>query len=328
MSDNRTYISILDPVSGVSGDLVLSIQTYDATPNIAFTVTASGVAADDVEDLARKLELSFAATLAASTYTDDDGTFDLGYDSVPVFNGGTIIPTFKVTRTEHVVCVWSQCQFRVKVTSNTWNNNVVVGEQVLMTLADFDDQLDIFGEELVNSEGDPLTTPQKINKLKSASATIVALTRNNFIISSYLYELTGYITGSIFTPKRPVITFDTPAFRTPPSVGRMFVGNRLTVNYQIDHSRGKITFSGSNTIIDVGEPFDFNNEVKTTYTAGYWKIPSIVKEKVVQMAIRSSGLGDLLGVKVLQGGTGRIEYRDNDPDFMDFVLVELRDYVL
>lgn len=324
--DYRQYISILDPLSGSSGDLTLSISTYDADPNVVFSVTTSGISSDDEIDLAFKLETALNTALTANVQTILGESHDLNYEGLPLFNGDTVIPLFKVTRSDHVVCIWSQSKYRIKTTSNSWNNHTVVDSvPVLCTLDKLSLLAEVFGIDLIDKNGDDLTTTMIVNILKAASAEIVTFTRgNNFVISTYLKEVVGEIVGAIILDKKPVTTFDIPYFRTPPSYGRLFLGTRLPGNYQMIHERGRLQFSASNSLIDMAEPFDNNNEVKMTYQAGYWNIPPIVLEKVVQLFSRALNLGSQAGnIKALQGGTGRIEYFGSDPDFIEFILGEL-----
>lgn len=323
--DCLQFISVLDMLSG-SGTHSLNIilTSYNAVPNIAITAVATGNSSLTQVQLAKNIEAALIAEL-----TDEDALFQ----GEPVFSGTTPPALFKVTRTDHVVAIWSQAQFEIEVTLNPVANTVLHSHDLnwgstpcLMTMDDLETLAALYAIDLEDSNGNDLTNLQKAILILRASARLISILRNNIVISTYLHEEIGRMTNNIKLLKHPVVSYDSPKVRTP----GMFtlLGVIRTISSFNVTSKGWVNFQQANTLIDVNPPFDWNNQIRMTYQAGQWHIPEIIKDKLMVLMVNLLEAGDSgSGIKVLQAGTGKVEYFTEDT-FMVNLLFELSEYSL
>lgn len=330
--DNKQYISIL---STATGTYTVNVESLNTDTSVSFAVTTAGSAGDDEVDMAKRLQEAFI-TVLTNTSADVvvDGvstTVPLLYSGTPVYSSGSPLPTFQVTRTDHVLCVWSQCQFRVELDSSIGNQMVVETIPLLDTLESFESMAAIRGVDLETLEGTALTTAQKVLLIKTVSSQIVEFTRNAFVMSTYLEEITGRITMGVRTKKRPIVEFDSPRMRYAVLLWTVVSGViRSIKGYDVNHSTGWIKWRHHSPLLDTREPFGYNNEVKITYVAGYMNIPFIVKEKLVSLAgIALSGDETGGDIAMLAGGTGRVQYTSGGvSDTVKYILTQLSAYQL
>lgn len=330
--DNRQYISIL---STATGTYTVNVESLNADTNVSFAVTTAGSSGDDEIDMAKRLQEAFITVLtntSADVLVDGvEATVPLLYTGTPVYSSTTPLPTFQVTRTGHVLCIWSQCQFRAKLSSSLDNQMLVNDAPVLSTLSEFEDMAAIRGVDLETLEGTSLTTAQKVILLKSVSSQITQYLKNPIVMSTYLEEITGRITMGIRTKKRPIVEFDSPRMRYAVLLWTVVSGViRSIKGYDVNHSTGWIKWRHHSPLLDTREPFGYNNEVKMTYVAGYMDIPFIIKEKLVSLAgIMLSGDEAGGSIVMLAGGTGRVQYSsEGTSDTVKFILDQLGSYRL
>ena len=318
MADWRQYISVMnmvDPTIAL-GFVNFQITTQDGYPNVSFTFSASAASGMCENDLAQSIVDSLNFTLATTFVSTQDPsnpqqptTIPLLYGGYPAFSSMIPPPCFAAYITDNIVSIWSQCRFNVRILSNTGNNIVSVNPNpIYTTLADAKDMATVMGIDFEDNSENPLTDQQLTILLRNASAQLIALLRNPIVINNYLERFIGNTTGSIFLKYKPCMNYDLPNIRRPYIIGVTTVLiTKSPVSYDWDPTTGLFSYRFTNDLIEIAEPFDQGNEIVMTYRAGYQNVPSIIKEKTIEVA------QDIMlnpNIKSLRGGTGQVEYND------------------
>jgi hypothetical protein len=225
----------------------------------------------------------------------------------PAFSSDPPPDSFNITQTDHILCIWSQCQFRLTVLGNTCGNFIVINETpVFPTLADITNIAPVLGVDLTDNNETQLTPQQVVYLATVASAQLVRLINNNIVISTYMHEEIGRNTGTLRLKAVPVINYDMPQVRRPYIIGiTSILITKSPVAYQVDRQLGLLNYRFTNDLIEISEPFQQYNEIKCTYRAGYLNIPQLIKEKVIQLMGLS--LEDI-NVNILKGGSGSVTF--------------------
>lgn len=312
--DWRNYISVMTPVAS-SGNIVFSLETLDATSNIALVLNVSATAGDSEITLARKIKDQLVIEVGQASAT---------YSGMPVMCTTLPLATFYTARTDHVVSIWSQAQFSLaQVSNNTGAILKISSTPTLLTLAQAKNIGPLLGVDFMDDNGINYTDQQIMDSMELASGQIISLVNNNFVISNYLEEHIGHMEGAIQLRIGPIIDYDTPVV-LPPSLIPTSLNYLITYggSFAIDRKTKILAYRFDSNLFNVYDPFEMRNEVKLTYRAGLMNIPKIVIEKTLQI---SSFLDDILGVTELKGGSFDVKL-GLPTDVIKLIAAELRAY--
>jgi len=319
LADNRVYLSCLTPCAS-TGNLTLYIETFDATPaDITLTISCSGVAGQDEIKLATNIVQAINSALTVNSYV---------YDGTPAYNWEGFPVQFQAMRSDHVVTLWAQCQFRVTISNNAWSNIVQIDSTpTLCTVTEARTMSPVMGIDFEDNNENLLTDSQLATLLQISSSQLVRLINNNIVLGTQYHEEIGIRTGSIKLKTKPVLNFDVPQIRRPYILGiTSMMVNNFAVSYQVDRRLGILNYRFTNDLMEISEPFDLNNEVKLTYRAGYMNIPRIIKEKTL---IVCSNILDDISMNVSELKVGGFATKFFRPlDSLQFLTTELREYIL
>lgn len=305
--DNRVFLSVLSTLASSvsSGNVTFTLTSYNVSPNVSFTISASGLQADTEIDLARKIYDGFVSYL-----TVNNCYYPLS--PTPLFSGDLPAALFTVTRTDNILCIWSQCQYSLTVTTNQWQNKIkITPSPLFLTVAEARSYAILLGIALEDTNGTTLTDDQVIQLVQSASDQVTRFLNNNLVLSNYLHEAIGKTTGSIKLKKKPVWDYDAPRVRRTDigSLSSTLINSGVSA-FDIVRDLGILNYRCTNSLIDVCEPFEINNEIKITYRAGYMNIPDLVKEKTMQVMALILESGFTGGFKTLKGGSFELDTFD------------------
>jgi hypothetical protein len=295
--------------------MVFHLETYNSQANIALSFTATSSGTETEVGLAYSLASQFNTILIQAS---------AAYNGQPVFSDQLPISSFNVTVTDHVVCIWSQANFRIELTSNTTGSSILVGPSpVLVTLQKAKNYAPLLGIEFSDFNENNLTDKQIMVLMELASDQIVKLTNNNIINSTYLKEHIGNMTGTLTLGKGPITSWDVPYIRRPYIILVTAIPlGQAAIAYNVVTRLKLVNYRFTNDLMNLFDPFEMNNEVKMSYRAGFLNIPRIIQEKVVEMS--SLMLTDT-NIKSLKGGSAAVEFRAPQ-EVLNAISQELRAY--
>lgn len=279
-------------------DLTFSFETYNAETNIVLVATVTGITTSMSEiDVALEIENQLTDLLPA-------------YSGVPVFSTDAYEATFRVTRTSHSVCVWSQAQFRTQLTENNTGAKLKISPTpVLMTVARANALNGGFtGSAFGTLSGTALTTDQTIDMLESVSAELIGYLNNNIVISTYLGEFRTDGYKSIFTSPTPGVAIDTPTVRRKYAYEIWAIPQYGYLAYNWIRHSGQLNFRYNENFVNAGEPFELDNEVRVTFTAGEFDIPVAIEKCLIHLT--QLGINMSSGVEELAGGSFKVKFGD------------------
>lgn len=323
----------MSPMTSSGGSLSLYFESLSAVPNVTFTVTINQVSGETIVQTARRLQDAINTAMAAINVTAIDPQTSqsytingIAYSGVARFSNEFPLPTFRITRTDNIIAVWSQAMFSVTVSSNTSGALVNIGPSpTLLDLVQAKNLALIMGGDFNDATDTVLPDNIICMLLETASDRVCKLVNNNFVYSGYLHELIGNLTGSTFLKMRPVIDYDPPQLRRPTilNLTSMLIA-RSAISYDVDRQSGIVNYRFTNALVNVAEVFDRNNEIKMSYTAGYMRIPTIVQEKTLQLAFETMQSADG-SIQELKGGSLGVKYF-RPLETLQWLATELRDY--
>lgn len=311
--DWLNYLSVLTPAG--TGDLVLSLETFNAANNISLTLTVTSGAAQDEITYARSIHQQVQVQLIQAS---------ANYGGLPVFSDQAPYATFVLARTDHVVSFWSQAEFRLQVVSNAAGAEIQISSApTFLTLSMASAMAPLVGVEFTDFNEVSLTESQIMLLLQMASDQIARLLNNNIVMSNYLHEHVGNMQGSMSLSKGPINTWDVPYIRRPYVILITAIPlGQTALSYTVLRKLKIVNYRFDNELIDTTDPFEMNNEIRMTYRAGLMNIPKIIQEKVLQI---SSLLLSDNNIKTLKGGSFAVEFR-LPTEVLASIAVELRSY--
>ena len=296
--DWRNYLSVMTPAAS-AGNIVYNITTYDAETNISLNVTVSATTGESEIALARRINEQVTVQLVQASAQ---------YSGLPAFSSQVPQATFYLGQTDHIVSVWSQATFLITEVSNATGAAIQISSSpTFVTLAQGQDLGPLLGLDYTDANEVALTDAQIMTVLQLASDQIVRLTNNDLVIACYLHEYIGSMQGTILLRQSPIVNYDRPAVLPPilVSTGLYYVYNYYS-SFQVDRKLRLLNYRFGSNLMNAGDPFDTNNEVKVTYRAGYMNIPRIVQEKT--LLIVALMLNDP-NVSELRGGSFQVKFR-------------------
>lgn len=304
----RQCINIMTPPAS-GGSITFQFQTYNANPNIIIVATVTGVdATNSEEDLAANIAYQIG-TIDIQNHVDFEGNVDLVNNPPPDAN-------FYLSRTDHVVNIFSQSQFSLKVTANNTGSDVeITTDPILVKLSEAKEFGPSLGQNWVNlSTGATLTNDQIIAALRMSSSYLTAVLRNRIVKSMYILQVLGNYTISVQTLKRPIVRVFNPLLRRPDVPTFLDLSSQLVDPlsvYDVADDTGWITYRYAQEVFNAMEPFDKNNTWRLAYEAGYHNIPDAVKFAIVRLTYIQQRFSN---VKSLKGGTSEIVYGSTNAD--------------
>ncbi len=298
--DNRIYLSVLSAPAS-AGSINLTVSTYGASPDIVLTLSATGLATSDNEiKLAKNIYNQVLIQLL-----QNDALYSPPAESL------TAIPpaTIQITRTDHIICFWSQSNFDVEISSNTTGAIINIGTSgSLSTVSETRLNGPIVGQDYSG-----LSDAQLSNLINAISSEIISITDNNFVASTYMIsarvdDIIGYR-----LPHYPVQRIDAPLIADPWTVWNVnsYRVVDLTSNYHLD-SKGYINYRYAQNIVhDDFNPFGLGNEFRITWVAGEAKIPTTVKMAIAKLG---SFYINYSFYEELKGGTSSVKFKDEEKE--------------
>jgi hypothetical protein len=274
-----------------AGALTVQLDTTDLQVNVSIVLNVSGITGTETEN-----QLSFKVyTQLITYYTQNNylysnippGNFNSQFPPYLAFPDQIMLPLFSITRTDHCICIMSQCAFEVSTPVNATGSDIeILDVGVLCTLADAKNMIPVMNLNFQDPSGNPLTDAQLIYMLKMASSGLIKFLRNFVVSSTILEYYIGFGTSTLFVKKTPMIDFYPPVIRRPTilSIQQLTTFGTVKSNFACDRNMGSIYYRFSQTFLDNIEPFEDGNEIMIAYIAGYKKIPMIIKEYVMRFA--------------------------------------------
>lgn len=302
MSDHRYYVSVMTPAIN-SGNITFQLDTYDADYNISVTPIVTGIVEGMQEiDIALNIQTQLQTLFLAS---------GMQYNGAPRFSAEPYAATFRLTRTGHIDCFWSQAQFRLQIISDTTGALYKLSSApCLITLAR---ATELYGATnggtgtFTAMSGVTLNSLQIIDAIEETSAELCAYLRNNIAISSYLGEWRTDGMKSVYTSPSPGLSIDQPLIRRKNLYEMYSIPQYSPLAYNWVRHTGELTFRFNQSYVNAGEPFELDNEVRVSFVAGEFVIPAVIEKCVNQLI--SLGLRVSSGVEEMGGGTFRVKLR-------------------
>lgn len=310
--DNRLYISVLT-TAGSAGDFDFTLESFDSTADSTISGSVTGiVTADSEKDIAIKVYDQLSTIIIQNSAS---------YIGVPESLPNTPPPTFQITRTDHVVCLWSQSKFDLEFDQSTGAILSLRSNPTLSTVSEAQTLGAVMRQNFTN-----YTTAQIATLLEVLSDEIIGTTRNNFVASTYSISLNTNKLDAVRLPKYPILDMDTPKTSRP-----FLILNIADTTVTDETSRyfisedGWISYKYSQDLVHVwNEPFDMNNQWQVTWIAGYQRIPDRVKMAMVKI---SPFYTNYSIYQELAGGTSRVKYRDEESE-KKRIYQELREFMI
>ncbi len=307
------------PTTGTTGLTITFTAVNNPFLTGSFSVAITGLMSTDTPAVVamkiyQALQTKFAEDSALLTY---GGTAPFLLEQIPF--------TFRAYICEHVVNVWSQCQFSVAISSDTSGTNIVAAETpVFPLLTEAKDIAAVKGVNFVDQNGDDLTDAQIIKAMTLSSAQICAWLRGfNVVLSTYLHSETGQWWKGFPLRFNPVEFWDPINARGP------FISNyagaygaAVIQRFDVDSYTGVVEMLDFSESLQIREIGDFGNQIHMTYAAGYSHVPDVLKAETVRVLGLSK---EPLSILSLKGGRGEIVFRDQK-DAMREILYNLQEF--
>lgn len=297
---NSYYLNVMTPAR-TAGVITVTVQSFGASADATVTSTVSVLAGDSELVVARKLYDQILAdlTTASALYTGD-----------PVFSDSLPAATWRPTRSDHVVGLWSEANFSVTVGASTTGALVYPYPTPIWSTLDYANQYGpVYKEYFRKPNGDCLEDDDKVALLAATCSQIIALTNNPLVLSTYKHQETCVGTDSIFLGRLPVYDWDKPSIRRPYAANIITATVLQTVknSYSMNHSLGQLSYRFAQDLVWNIEPFEDANELIMTYVSGYFNIPTHARNTM----LRYTSLAELdPAIRQLKHGTFSVTLQD------------------
>ena len=306
MSDHRTYYSILTPPTA-SGDLDITLETLDAETNITFTTTISLTSAMSEVEVAREIEDGLNLSL---------GTNSASYEGSPAFSDDPYQATFQITRSDHVLCIWSQAQF--EITENYISLGGFAKASTSPVWVTIEKAESHNGGCFLGRNGLPMETSMIADYLEGSCAEVASMLKNNIVLSTYLGEYSTKQTQAIFTSPTPGVSIDTPIIKRKYFYENVWTVEYLPISYNWIRRTGRLQYRPDEIFNLIPEAFDLGNEVRVTFIAGYSHIPVEIQRAAVTYAV--SQIANPAGVAELKGGSFSVKFHTSKEQLYQWFL--------
>ena len=278
MVDSNQFISVMTPAV-TAGSSSFNFTTWNASPNVSFTVTVTGITTG-------MSEKNIANTLCvqASNFMNSNNCLFRGTIGVIT---DPISGNFQVARTDHVVSLFSLSQFQVTQVADTTGATYYIDDcPVLCTVAEASSYGPLVNQLLQNSTGSSLSVTQIIDILAEASADLTGVLRNNVVSCWYEFQNTTNLVNAIKFENTPIQYFFQPYTIRPTIISLATTVSifDLTSRYNVDYQTGWCTFKFAQDLLFNYEPFDNLNQWYCVYLAGNYYIPREIKTAVLKLS--------------------------------------------
>lgn len=306
MSSNTFFISVMDGATS-NGGLTVNIETEIFSTSTETTQSEAVSASFNITGITNGMTEYEIATQISNQLGAALKLQDLNYLGELAYSEEEYPATFQITKTDHIVCIWSQSLFTVSVSNNTCSAKFCVKPKPnLISLNESQNKAFQVRFNLKDGSGVALTDDQIIDLTYGASSFLTTLFRNNIVRCTYAKELRGNDTNAIKLYPRPVVDFDMPRVRRRDSINSFDTLSWGKDAYFIGHDRGSLVFRHSEHIVDEKEPFYIQNMVYLSFIAGENHIPEEIKLGILDLSrykIQVSG-----EIKSMKGGTAAFEF--------------------
>jgi hypothetical protein len=305
MASQSAYINVLKGPTGPVNTTISFVAKNNPTA-LSLTVPIEFAGAMDeitaAEYIRDQLNSAFAT---ANVYYGDFPTGQPQFEQTAGYYQ-VLLRAFVV---DHVVNIWSQAQFTMKVSAPVdgsgsnppiaANLAVIVGSvgPAYLTLDDFKRYCKLFQ---VGADFN-LDQLDIIQLIRAGSDELRGLLGFEPIGTQYLQEVRGNNTTGFNMDRYPILVWDDPCFNGPLYYN---IGHNLTslkAIYDVDCAIGAVSFG------TVQLPLDYDIIVKMSYAAGLPTIDSIIKQAVMRLMRLLLNPGDFTEMR---GGSGTVKRRD------------------
>lgn len=294
------FVSLLSSCAS-AGDFSVQLTSLNASANITIVLTATGntvgLAPDDI------------AYNAITQWRTQLIQYGCAYNGSPQFSQDVPAATWRLLNTDHVITFFSECQFRIKLTSNATGAEIVTGhEPLLCTLADLDTYSTLM------KLGATLSTAEKILLITTASGLITSYLSNLLVQAGYVRTVNGFYQRSIFLNQGlPVQSFDTPRVCPPGMFGWWYAFYAFFpwIRWSMTPETGELFYQPNNNILNNPEPTSLNYQVKVSYTAGELNLPAQVL--IAMTMILKAIVNDPGALKSIKTGSFQAQFKDKNP---------------
>lgn len=294
MSQIHRFISVLRGATANS-NLVLNFTAPNRTPAIDFDVTVAILANDSPETIAAKT--------AAQLITSFGVTYS--YAGVPDFSGpGKKEYLFATVLTDHIVALFNQANFQVKVKTLPTDAIVEVMETpIYAKINDVDEMAEILGVQMESADCE-FGDAHKTKLLRMSSSELYKAAGEYLVATTYMHQEHGFLQNSMTLLHTPVVTYDSPHLGNTLSVAE--VSNSSAVFLEsVDNETGVVTFRPSGIVPMQNRVLDRDNFVQMSYVAGATSISEGLKTEVLRAAAYFNVPAIVAGIK---GGAGEIKF--------------------
>lgn len=293
------FTSILSAAAS-AGDFSVQLTSLNASANVTLTLTATGntvgMAPDDM------------AANAVTQFRTELIQYGAAYDGAPVLSSDTPAATWRVMFTDHVITFFSECQFRLKLVTNSTGSEIVCGhEPLLVTLSDLDTYSTIM------KLGASLSTEEKILLITTASGLITSYLNNLLVLAGYVKTEVGFYQRSFWLNQGlPVQSYDQPRI-CPPGLLVWYPWIILLpwVRWSLNPETGEFFYQPNQNLLNYPEPSSLNYQFKCSYVGGNINLPAQVL--IAMTMILKALVNDMGGAKSLKTGSFQISMKDRTP---------------
>lgn len=291
------FCSILSAAAS-AGDFSVQLTSLNASANVTLTLVATGnTVGMSPDDMAANAVTQFRTELIQ---------YGAAYDGAPLMTQDTTVASWRVLFTDHVITFFSECQFRIKIVSNSTGAEIVTGhEPLLCTLSDLDTYSTLM------KLGASLSTAEKILLITTASGLITSYLNNLLVQAGYVKTVNGFYQRSIFLNQGlPVQSFDPPRVCPPGFWNNWYPWTILLpwIRWSLEPTTGELFYQPNNNLLNNPEPTSLNYQVKCSYTAGELNLPAQVL--IAMTMILKAIVNDMGGAKSLKTGSFAITMKD------------------
>lgn len=284
-----------------AGDFSVQLTSLNASANVTITLTATGnTVGMSTDDMAYNAITQWRTQLIQ---------YGCAYDGAPQFSQEVPAASWRLLNTDHVITFFSECQFRIRLSSNTTGAEIVTGhEPLLCTLADLDTYATLM------KLGATLSTAEKILLITTASGLITSYLSNLLVQAGYVRTENGCYQRSIFLNQGlPVQSFDPPRVCPPGFWNNWYPWTILLpwIRWSLVPETGELFYQPNNSLLNNPEPTSLNYQVKVSYTAGELNLPAQVL--IAMTMILKAIVNDPGALKSIKTGSFQAQFKDRNP---------------
>lgn len=294
------YLSVIKPTSGSPIAMTFTLTpngSTNDTPQVysAITPPASSSEVKIAQSLLTQLT---AAILSAGNQ----------YSGTPGLSGTTPASTFRVTRTDNVLCIWSEAYFDLDFTPVPSDTRIEQSSSPqILTLAEMTARASIHRVALEDMNGVVLSEDAQVLLLRDSCAALLTYLNNSIVATSYLDAFRGSGGRMLQGRVRPGISWDIPTARQQ----WQLISASLSANpknlWNWKPRLNQLWFRMENSLMFIYDPNEIGSEVKWSYVAGYQNIPDVIKGAVMEIARK---ILTQTGIDRISVGSLRIESTD------------------